>query len=218
MEEYYLNKYQNKSKIELQRIIDNKDDYQLDAVKAAAKLLNVELNEPAVPIAYYENSGAKDRKLKNDRISRSFNFYPFFRSLSYREFMTVISIALVYLAICEILEYYSDERFFQDSYQTWKLYTFLFSFLANHIFYKIEHHRSNNFIGRSINDLLLLIAILLTQKTYAFLLGNSYSFSTNSSFLGEILMLFLLPFFIFSFEILIGILKVLFRKIKWQIL
>ena len=45
MEEYYLNKYQSKTKIELQRIVDNKDHYQPEAVIAASKLLNHRLDD-----------------------------------------------------------------------------------------------------------------------------------------------------------------------------
>ncbi|WP_373395879.1 hypothetical protein V8V91_14965 [Algoriphagus halophilus] len=217
MEEYFLDKYQSKTKIELQRIVDNKEHYQPDAVLAASKLLYLRLNEKLPQILGDSVNESKGENIKVDRISLSFDYHPFFRTLSYREFLTSISIALFYLAVFEIIDYYSDERFFEDSQGTWKWFTLLLVFLINHILYRFEHNRSNNLIGRSINDLFLLVSIFLIRSSYALIVDISYDFSVDASVMGVVLVLFILPFFIFAFEIGVGILKYLLKIIRCQI-
>lgn len=217
MEEYFLDKYQSKTKIELQRIVDNKEHYQPDAVLAASKLLNLRLDEKLPQILGDSVNESKAENTKVDRISLSFDYHPFFRTLSYREFLTSISLALFYLAIFEIIDYYSDERFFEDSHGTWKWYTLIFVFLINHIIYRFEHNRSNNFIGRAINDFILLISIFLIRSCYALIMDISYDFSVDNGVIGVVLTVFILPFFIIAFEMGVGIFKYLFKKIRCQI-
>lgn len=215
MEEYFLNKYQSKTEIELQRIVDNKEHYQPDAVVAAAKLLNLKLDEPQ-PLLL-DDYESKEKNTKGDKLSLSFDHTPFFRTLSYREFLTSCCLAISSLAIYEIIDYYSDERFFENTHGTWKWYIFLSVFLVNHIIYRFEHKRSNNLIGRSINDLFLLVSIVLIRSFYAFTMGISYDYSIDNSVTGVVLVLFMLPFFIFAFEMGVGILNYSLKKLRCQI-
>lgn len=217
MEEYYLNKYQSKTKIELQRIVDNKDHYQPEAVIAASKLLNHRLDDELPQILSDSVNESKTASRNVDRFSLSFDYHPFFRTLSYREFLTSISIALFYLAVFEIIDYYSDEKYFEDSHVVWKWYTFVFVFLANHLMYRLEHRRSNNFIGRAINDLFLLIPIIIFKYCYTIIMDISYDFSVDNSAIGVVLVVFFLPFFIFGFEMGVGIVKFLLKKFRCQI-
>ncbi|WPR75758.1 hypothetical protein [Algoriphagus sp. NG3] len=217
MEDYFLTRFQKKTRVELQRIVDNQEHYRPEAVLAATKLLNKNLSEQVLPVLAEAAYPTKEKKTEVDWLSLSFDYRPFFRTLSYREFLTSISIALFGLAIIGIINYYSDERFFKDAHSTWKWYTILFVFLANHIIYKHEHKRSNNFLGRSINDLFLLVSLLLLTISYKFIIGGTYDFRIGNGFLGIIIIVTVITMAIFSFEIGLGFLKMLLKKIKCQI-
>ena len=217
MEDYFLTKFQRKTRIELQRIVDNQGHYRPEAVLAATKLLNKKLSEQDLPILDEAAYPTREEKSKVDRLSLSFDYRPFFRTLSYREFLTSISIALFGLAIIGIINYYSDERFFEDAHSIWKWYTILFVFLANHIIYKHEHKRSNNFLGRSINDLFLLVSLVLLTISYKFITGGTYDFRIENGILGTIIIISVITITIFSFEIGLEFLKILLKKIRCQI-
>ncbi|WP_339752645.1 hypothetical protein [Algoriphagus aquimarinus] len=217
MEDYFLTKFQRKTRIELQRIVDNQEHYRPEAVLAATKLLNKKLSEQALPILDEAAYPTRDEKLKVDTLSLSFDYRPFFRTLSYREFLTSISIAMFALAVIGIINYYSDERFFVDAHSTWRLYTILFVFLANHIIYRHEHKRSNNFLGRYINDLFLLVSMIILTISYKFIIGDTYTFPIENGVLGIITVISVIIMTIFSFEIGLGFLKMLLKKIRCQI-
>jgi hypothetical protein len=217
MEDYFFARFQRKSKIELQRIIDNPEQYRPEAVSAAIKVLNKKLSEEDHSIP--DNGGNKTNEppVKTDRFSQSLDYNPFFRTLSYREFLTSISLAFFGLAIIEIINYYSDELFFKDTSTTWKLAMIFFIFLVNHIIYKCEHKRSNNFIGRSINDLLLFITLIFLSTSYKYIVGGTLEFRIDNPVLGSIIIVTLTTAGIFFFEIGLGFLKMLLKKIKCQI-
>lgn len=216
MEDYFLIRFQRKTRIELQHIVDNQQRYRPEAVLAATKLLNEKLSDQ-LPILDEAAYPTKDEKLKVDRLSLSFDYRPFFRTLSYREFLTSISIALFALAIIEIINYYSEERFFKYTHSTWKWSTILFVFLANHIIYRYEHKRSNNFLGRSINDLFLLVSLIVLATSHKSIVGSTYNFRIENSVLGIIILVIVIPMAIFSFEIGLGFLKMILKKIRCQI-
>ena len=217
MEDYFLTKFQRKTRIELQRIVDNQGHYRPEAILAATKLLNKKLSEQDLPILDEAAYPTKEENSKVDRLSLNFDYRPFFRTLSYREFLTSISIALLALALIGIINYYSDERFLVDVHSTWRLYTILFVFIANHIIYKQEHKRSNNFLGRYINDLFLLVLMILLTVTYKFILGDTYTLPTANGVLSIIIIISVILIIIFSFEIGLEFLKILLKKIRCQI-
>ena len=217
MEDYFFARFQRKTKIELQRIIDNPEQYRPEAVSAAIRVLNKKLSEEDHSIPDNGGNQTNEPPVKTDRFSQSLDYSPFFRTLSYREFLTSISIVFFGLAIIEIINYYSDERFFRDTSTTWKLATLLFIFLVNHIIYRYEHKRSNNFIGRSINDLLLFITLIILSTSYKYLVGGTLEFRIDNPVLGSIIIVTLTTAGIFSFEIGLGFLKMLLKKIRCQI-
>lgn len=217
MEDYFFARFQRKTKIELQRIVDNPEQYRPEAVSAAIKVLNKKLSEEEHSILDNATHQTKEVQLKADRLSQSLDYSTFFRTLSYREFLTSISTALFGLAIIEIIDYYSSELFFRDTYTTWKLATVFFIFLVNHIMYRHEHKRSNNFLGRSINDLLLFVSLMLLSISYKFMVGGTLDFRIDNPVLGSIFLVTLTTAGIFSFEIGLGFLKMLLKKIRCQI-
>lgn len=213
MENYFLTRFQRKTRAELQRIVDNPERYRTEAVLAATKLLN----EKIFLIPDDEAYPKEDKNLEVERPFTSFDYRPFFRTLSYREFLTSISIALFALAVIEIINYYSDERFFEGTHSSWTWFTILLAFPANHIIYRYEHRRSNNFIGRSINDLFLLVSLIIVVISYRLIIGGSYNFRIIDGVLSFAIVVIGITMTIFSFEIGLGFLKIILKKIRCQI-
>lgn len=133
MEKYFLNRFKNKTKDELQRIIDNSGSYQPAALNAVIQLLN-EKNEIPIPLANIQeptNSRLEDSKSGN--MPFGFDYRPFLRTLSYREFLTSFTLVLLYQAFYELIEYYSNERLFENSYKNIQLILLIVLILANHV-------------------------------------------------------------------------------------
>jgi hypothetical protein len=162
-------------------------------------------------------SFASVMKAKRDPFQDAFSKKRFVRSLSYREFLTSFSLALFLLACYLLLEYYSGEDWFgsNDSWLRWVI--FIIVALFNHIFYRIEHGRSNNFIGRSFHDTIFLLILLPFFQLLSFYNGETVSFSFGNVFT-VIMILISGVFIIVSFELLVAGLKRLLRLAGWQIL
>ncbi len=211
MEDYFLKRFENKTRAELRAIVDNKENYQPTAVNAAIQLLNDnDFSEPE-PIAKIE---IKENSNKSDTLP-FFNIRPFIDSFSYRIVLTAFTLALLFIACYEVLEYYSNERFFENNLGVWKFIVLIFLALANHVFYKKEQGRSNNFIGRLITDLLFLFALILVSYFYRFILDPTLSISLGGDM---IFVVFGVLIFIVVFEMIVAALKFFLNKIKWQIL
>lgn len=120
----------------------------------------------------------------------------FFKTISYKEFLSIIS--LVFFTIClNYLEYfYPEARIFTNT-KHWLLELFIFAIImsTNHVFYKIEHKRSNIYIGRIIID----NAFVLTFHIMSNLIGF-YRYLDL-----KIIVIFLI--FIFLWELLISGIK-----------
>lgn len=142
-----------------------------------------------------------------------FNARQFVRALSYRDFLTSICLALVVVAMSEVIQYYSSENFFENRTNSFRNIFFLMMIPLNHIVYKAEHKRSNNFIGRVLHDLIFIGSFLIINKILAF--------DINTIFAGEpltfILFLLVIIILLVFFEIGIAILKRLFNLFKWQV-
>ena len=77
----------------------------------------------------------------------SFDVRPFVRTLSYIDFLTFLTTVLMLLAGIAIKTYLTGFT----SYTTVKIFIPV-CFFRGHLIYRIEHRRSNRFIGRFITD------------------------------------------------------------------
>ncbi|MFY0598257.1 MAG: hypothetical protein JXR03_01210 [Cyclobacteriaceae bacterium] len=217
MENYFLEKFKSKSKHELELIVANQANYQPEAVRAAIELLN---NNHELEIPTPQQAGAT-KELSEDSnfgvLSLSFDYKPFFRTLSYREFVTSFALALLYHSLFEIIDYYSNERFFENSLRAWKLSFFVVVFLGNHIIYRFEHRRSNNFISRSLSDLILLIILILSRVGYELILDSNYRLNLDANGVGVFFIIFGIVIMIFALETAVALLKFLLKRIRCQV-
>lgn len=92
----------------------------------------------------------------------SFQIKPFWETLSYREFLTAFSLALLLVAMFDFFDYVDYGWIGKHTVELTLLSGFSILFV-NHRLYKLEHGRSNNYIGRWIADLMLIV--------FAYILG-----------------------------------------------
>jgi hypothetical protein len=145
-----------------------------------------------------------------------FKLSPFTRTLSYRDFLTSLSLALLLLAIDQFIEYYSSEEFFRNKTEFLK-YTFFFLVLPiNHMFYKVEHKRSNNYMGRVVHDFIFLVSFLSITKLYDIITGLSVPFALDPVI--AIFMIVPVTAFIMCFELVIAIVNRLLSLVQWRIM
>lgn len=145
----------------------------------------------------------------------SFKLSSFLRSLSYRDFLTSFSLVILFRAICSVIDFYSSEEFFKNITALDKTILLLLLMPLNHIIYKAEHNRSNNFIGRAMHDLIFFGLYWLINIVYSFLMDARISLDLDLS--GILPILFGITTFLMLFELGIAILKRLLNFFKWQI-
>ena len=145
----------------------------------------------------------------------SFKLRLFLRSLSYRDFLTSVALGLLLHAFYEVLAYYSSEALFEHRASSIRMTLFVIFLALNHIVYKSEHKRSNNFIGRVIHDLIFIAVYAIINVGHKLLIGMQLSYSTTFlSALGIVIALIVAAIF---FEFCVAIVKRLLMWIKWQI-
>lgn len=150
-------------------------------------------------------------------VDQVFSSRNFARTLSYREFVTSISLTLLLLAIYSILDYYSNEDWIETNETTIKWTFFCILMPTNHIFYKAEHKRPNNFIGRNFHDYIFFLLFASLYKLSLFFYGSRHSFGVDG--VGSAIVFFLVFFIlVMLFELTVAILKRGLALLRWQIL
>jgi hypothetical protein len=133
----------------------------------------------------------------------SFDSVKFRRAFSYRDVLTSLSLALSFMAIGEILNYYSNEEVLEDIVGQLIMAFTIVPLILNHVIYRGEHKRSNNYIGRVMHSFMLLAFVWIIKTVQLFLAGESISDRINDLILGWLLLFFVLMLF----EFLVAILK-----------
>lgn len=95
---------------------------------------------------------------------QSFDPKDFFRTFSYREVLTALCLTLMFWALigwifyCRVYDWYPAFR------GVLIVATFMGTVVLNHIFYKREHRRPNNYMGRTFTDYLLFLFIWIAAE------------------------------------------------------
>ncbi|WP_339923674.1 hypothetical protein [uncultured Cyclobacterium sp.] len=220
MESYFSRKFKEKSIHELELIVANKDDYQADAVCAAEQLLKAHCDIKNKP-NFSELEQIHNKKIPSNSsgISQSLDPKPFLKTFSYREIITIIALSLLFHSLLEVIGIYSNDPLFifKNTLNTWKIVLLLSIFLLNHIVYRLEHNRSNNFIGRLIIDLIFLFFLIIIKIGFTFLIDSSYRISIKGNGLMFFIIIFGLVFLFTALELIVAFLKFSLKKIRCQI-
>ena len=143
--------------------------------------------------------------------ARRFFKTKFFSTFSWREVYSAIAISLLSIAIKDILDFYHDEDWLEEK---WYSNEFLYMILILpllHIFYKRDHKRPNDFLGRSFHIFSFFLALFCLQSLKTWIIYGTFTYSIYSS---EPSMIFFIPFgiliIVFMFEIPYSLIKHLF--------
>lgn len=146
-----------------------------------------------------------------------FSVRNFVRTLSYREFITSLSLVLLFFAVRKILSYYSNEDWVGNYGAPIQYVLMCILVPLNHAFYKIDHKRPNNFIGRNLHDYILVLVFIVVYKADLFYRLGSLDFASNGIgigigiFIASIVM-------IMMFELAITTVKHIIKYFGWQVL
>ena len=154
-------------------------------------------------------------KARNRGLSDSFNARLFIRTLSYRDFLTPLSLGLLLLAMFQIVGYYGGEHWVENNILLIRSTLMASMIFLNHIVYRLEHRRPNNYIGRSIHTSIFLICFVSLYQLYFFLIGLSHFGGMDPGIIGMLLMLVV---FVMLFELIVALVKRILNLFKWQIL
>ncbi len=137
----------------------------------------------------------------------SLNLGLFLRTISYREFLTSISLILLLTAIFAVMQ------FLGFWLNTEYLIIVFLSMPLNHIVYRIEHKRSNNFIGRVIHDLIFIILYLILLFISVKIKGQPFLFDLENI----VFNFFLFMVLVGSYEIIVEFVRPVLARRGWQI-
>lgn len=144
-------------------------------------------------------------------IDDSFNIRPYLRSLSHRELFTCLSLALLFVAVTDAIEWAADNT------RALKIAIFVTFTIGNHVFYKLEHRRPNNFAGRNIHDYIFLTLVVLITKVKMWILGYDITFGSDIIG-GAVGMIVIAIILVILLELLVAGLKRILTLTKWQIM
>ncbi len=163
MYKYFLQTYQDKTEEELMGIVASRKVQHKDAVKAASQLLHTEFG--------HDETISRNKKVRYSSTSK------FFKTFSFREIYSLITSALLFVAINMLFIDHGLVDYFEQTYSFVICTMYLSSILLCHYWYRKEHKRRNRFWPRVINTTILtaLIVILLTLK-------NAYISDFENSF------------------------------------
>jgi hypothetical protein len=143
--------------------------------------------------------------------------WDFIRALSYRDFLSSMSLSLLMIATMELIDYYSIDDWIRENDDFLTGLSFITILPLNHVFYRLEHKRSNNFIGRVLHDFIFFLCLLFLGRLKLFIAGGR--FSTSPEDIGSFVsMIFSFVFFAMFYEVMISIGKRVLRRYKWRII
>lgn len=149
--------------------------------------------------------------------SVSFSTKEFVRSLSYRDLFTPFSLALLLVALGKGVSYLSFLPWVESYNPLIIATTVVMIALVNHVVYKIEHRRPNNFIGRCIQDIVLLLFLFLFATIRDSLSSGTFAID-DFSISGSLALIPGLAIVVTLFELVVAFLKRFLKLVKWQIL
>ena len=216
MESFFREKFKNKTKEDLLQIVSNERDYQPEAVKIALEILNEETYKVSVSHSEAQDLVDQDH-YKSKKSIKPFNLRPFLRSWSHRDLFSILALAPLTIALNEVVILYSNERFIEGNVETINFIVLFGILIGHHIVYKKEHKRSNNFIGRSTNDLFFIIVFIIIRSIYSILIGLGSPISQTDNFFDILVIPLAIVLIIFAFELLLSMINRFFKLFKWNL-
>jgi hypothetical protein len=134
----------------------------------------------------------------------------FKRTLSYREFATAISLALLLSVLYNSLKHIVQEDWIEHNVEIVLIAIFVLVTPFNHVFYKIEHKRQNRFLGRNLQDYIFFACYAVIQQLVSMVVNGEFSLSR---LFGDFIFLSIV---VAGLEIILSGIKRLFKLFRWQ--
>lgn len=204
MIENYKEQLKDRPKEELELLVDSHVSFPKEAVKAAIELLKEDHGvKKTLPF-----KGRKLRRYEKDE----FTYQNYFKTFSYREITSALSLAFLFNAGLELLKYLREAPWINENFTLLALILAVAVFTVNHVIYKLEHKRRNFFLGRIMQNGLLLFAITFVMVLNNWLLGDG-SLASRMSFS----LIFGFFLFLLAIEIILSIFRRILTLFKWHI-
>lgn len=221
--DFFLSRFQFKTDNELQEILNGGDSYTIAAKQAAGKILedrkalranSQEHEKVTIPL---KNSATENIRKPQKMGIHPFDPTPYLRSWGLKDLITHLSIGTTWLAIFELMIYYSSEPLIYSIIKVISIGLYLATLVINHVLYRKDHDKSNNYFGRCLSDLGSLVIFGILVTIYHALMSDSFNpLISNPEDMIALALSFFLIFM--GIEAIISLFKYLFRFLKWRIL
>jgi len=109
--------------------------------------------------------------------SASFDPKDYFRTFSYREVVTALCLTLMLCALASATFYCSQYAWHAEYKNVLLVVSIFTAVVLNHVFYKIEHGRPNNYMGRTFADYLLFFLFWIAAEVSTIIVSGSFATS-----------------------------------------
>ncbi len=186
--------------------------YEPLALDAAKFIIEERLaGSASEPVPIKINSKHQNKENPTNKVFQT----KFLRAFSFRDIYSAIMVALLYMAINNLLDYYNDEEWLEDKWYSKDIIYLILSIPLIHILYKKEHRRSNDFIGRCFHMTLFLFAFMILESARDFILYQSIASVLQG--ISIIFLPFMLAVLAIFMELFFSVIKRLFYLFKWRI-
>lgn len=206
MKEVYKEKFKSKTKEELFTIICNQDNYQNSAVEAALEVLEIHYDVKDVSHLNPENYKVKPPKVTYQKRNK----HPYFRTFSSREVWSSLSNAAMIVCIMWLSAEIPLDKMNEWIAVMLLLSVFVLIHILNHVFYKIEHKRSNQLLGGFIQ------MGMTSTWLFLFMVVRSVHLQIDLDFELSIVIFFIMIFLAFVIEVFTQLVRYILTKLKWQ--
>lgn len=216
----FKEKFSDKSKSELEIIINNPQDYQKEAV-LAARLIFKTKNFGRASTDIIKKEGVDSHQVVDEQneeygiisgIEKTARHYTSKYTLG--DFLSLLSIAFMYCVSLALVDYYANEEWLENftSKVRWS-FTIIF-FLSIHFVFKKEHGVSNNFLGRVLHSSQYFSLVIIIRILHQSFQTLDFSFSMEEPIPVPVYGIIIVSLiFISLLEISVGILIWFIKKI-----
>ncbi len=219
---FFLTRFKHRTDQELQTIIDG-EDFAVDA-KEAARIILKEREASGLVIEPVEETKSPPPlpslppPLPSEKMGiHPFNGMIYLRSWTVKDLITHLTIGIAWLAIYQLLIYYNNEPEIFPIVRNTGLALYFTTIVFNHVLYRKDHGRSNNYLGRCMSDLAFFITFIISDLFFNTLFRNNVgTLSITEENLIQVMVGLCIIFM--AVEAVIALLKYLLRLLKWEIL
>lgn len=212
MEQFFIQKFKNKTDKELQHRIDHPYIYNKEAVNAAIFILN---ERSGNRIVVQDNQSIEKEHLENDgaRNDDPLGLYYFFRTFGINEFLSIITFSIFFLAYIHLLYSFLYELIGENHIKVLRLTGFFILPLFIHIIYRLEQKHPNSYVGRCVMDFFYVNSCMVIASIYQYVIFQKSTFFFDDVaywilfIIGSVIIILL-------FELFLNLLKALLKNFR----